>query len=68
VWRVTDEGSRTRLHYEATRVAAFWIPPLIGPWAIKRTLREQLESGIVSLERVANQKPRLGGDRREKSP
>ena len=59
VWRVTDEGPRTRLHYEATRVAAFWIPPLIGPWAIKRTLREQLESSIVSLERVANQKPRL---------
>jgi len=58
-WRMTDEGPRTRLHYEATRVAAFWIPPLIGPWAIKRTLREQLESSIVVLERLANQKPRL---------
>lgn len=55
LWRVTDEGPRTRLHYEATRVAAFWIPPLIGPWAIKRTLREQFESSIVALERVANQ-------------
>lgn len=59
LWRVTDEGPRTRLHYEATRVAAFWIPPLIGPWAIKRTLREQLESSIVVLERLANRKPRL---------
>ena len=57
-WRVTDEGLRTRLHYEAIRVAAFWIPPLIGPWAIKRTLREQLESSIVVLERLANQKRR----------
>ena len=56
-WRVTNEGRRTRLHYEATRVAAFWIPPLIGPWVIKRTLREQLESSIVVLERLANQKP-----------
>lgn len=57
-WRVTDKGPRTRLHYEATRVAAFWIPPLIGPWAIKRTVREQFESGIVVLERLANEKPR----------
>jgi hypothetical protein len=53
-WRLTDEGPRTRLHYEATRVAGFWIPPLIGPWAIKRTLREQLESSIVLLERLAS--------------
>jgi hypothetical protein len=56
IWRVTDEGPRTRLHYEATRVAAFWIPPLIGPWAIRRTVREELESSIVLLERLANQK------------
>jgi len=53
-WRVTNEGSRTRLHYEATRVAAFWIPPLIGPWAINRTVREQFESSIATLEHVAN--------------
>ena len=58
-WRVTREGPRTRLHYEATRVAAFWIPPLIGPWAIKRTMREQFESSVVALERLANQQPRL---------
>jgi hypothetical protein len=56
-WRVTNEGPRTRLHYEAIRVAAFWIPPLIGPWAINRTVREQFESSIVILERLANQKP-----------
>lgn len=54
-WRVTGEGPRTRLHYEATRIAAFWIPPLIGPWAIRRTMREHLETSIVVLERLANQ-------------
>ena len=56
IWRVTNDGPRTRLHYEATRVAAFWIPPLIGPWVIRRTVREELESSIVMLERLANQK------------
>jgi hypothetical protein len=53
-WRVTKEGSRTRLHYEATRVAAFWIPPVIGPWVIRRSARQQFESGIAALERAAN--------------
>lgn len=55
VWRITDDGNRTRLHYEATRTIAFWIPPLIGPWIIKQTMREHLESSMVALERIANQ-------------
>jgi hypothetical protein len=54
-WRITRDGARTRLHYEAVRVPAFWIPPLIGPWAIKRTVREQLEASVMILERLANQ-------------
>jgi len=57
-WRVTAEGAGTRLHYEASRVPAFWIPPLIGPWAIERTLRAQLESSIPVLERLANPRAR----------
>jgi len=59
-WRVSGEGLRTRLHYEAVRVSAFWIPPLIGPWAIRRTVREQFESSIAALERIASQSPRTG--------
>ena len=55
IWRITGEGDGTRLHYEATRVAAFWIPPLLGPWAIRRSMREQFEASIVALERYANQ-------------
>jgi hypothetical protein len=54
LWRLTNDGPRTRLHYEATRVADFWIPPLIGPWAVKRTMTEQLEFSITAIERLAN--------------
>lgn len=60
VWRIIDEGPRTRLRYKAVRVADFWIPPLIGPWAVKRTMREQLESSIMAIERLASQPPGLG--------
>ena len=53
LWRLVSEGLRTRLHYEATRTADFWIPPLIGPWAVHRTMREQLEYSILAIERLA---------------
>lgn len=53
-WRVTGEAGGTRLHYEAVRVVGFWVPPLIGPWAIERALRAQLTSSIGLLERLAN--------------
>ena len=55
-WHLTPEGARTRLHYQSTRVAGFWIPPLIGPWVIKRSLHEQLEVSLRALERLAEQK------------
>ena len=61
LWRLTADGARTRLHYEATRVASFWIPPLIGPWAIKRSLREQLEISLHALEQLAVQKSSTQG-------
>ncbi len=57
LWRIIAEGSRTRLHYEARRVVAIWVPPVIGPWAIERTMREQLKSSITVVERLANQTP-----------
>jgi hypothetical protein len=61
LWRLTAEGARTRLHYQSTRVASFWIPPLIGPWVIKRTLREQLETSLRALERLAEEKSSAPG-------
>jgi len=54
-WRITDEGDRTRLHYEASRRIAFWIPPVVGPWLIKHVMREDLESSVTALERIVNQ-------------
>ena len=56
-WRLTAQGERTLLHYEASRVPDFWIPPLIGPWAVAHTLRTQLEATIPALERLASQPP-----------
>jgi len=53
-WHIENAGARTRIHYEATRTIAFWIPPIIGSWVIKHTMREQFESSVAALERMAN--------------
>jgi len=56
VWRVAAVGSRTRVRYEASFVPAFWVPPLIGPWALERSLRADFDSSMPALERLANAK------------
>jgi len=56
-WRLTAQGGRTRLHYEARRVPDFWIPPLIGPWAVEHTLRTQLLASLPVLQRLATARP-----------
>lgn len=52
-WRLIALGRRTQLHYEASRVPDFWIPPLIGPWAVEHALRAQLEGSLPVLACLA---------------
>ncbi len=43
-WVIERAGANsTRLHFEATMKPDFWIPPLIGPWAIRRKLQHTAE-------------------------
>ncbi|MFV2033469.1 MAG: hypothetical protein ACC663_13315 [Gammaproteobacteria bacterium] len=37
-WTITAVGDTTLLTYEAEFEPDFWIPPLIGPWAVRRKL------------------------------
>lgn len=37
-WRLTRVPGGTRVHFEADMQLGFWVPPLIGPWAIRRKL------------------------------
>lgn len=54
-WRIRAVGARTQLHYEATRTPSFWVPPVIGPWMIKATMRKHLEASVARLERGVSQ-------------
>lgn len=53
-WRLTADGERaTTFRFHARIVPDFWVPPLIGPWAIARALRQQVASTATAIERLA---------------
>jgi hypothetical protein len=52
-WSIKPEGKGTRLGYEMVMEPSFWIPPLIGPWAIKRKLASSALTMAGRLERMA---------------
>jgi hypothetical protein len=58
-WRVESEPEQTerqtRLTYSAELVPGFYVPPLIGPWALKRQLRGMLMNSAVKLEALASE-------------
>ncbi len=54
-WKVTDEDGLTRISFNADLKPSFWVPPLIGPPLIERTLRNEALSVIEGLEILAQQ-------------
>ena len=48
-WILEPEGSGTSVIYRAVLEPDFWLPPIIGPWALKRRL---LEGGAGTLDRI----------------
>jgi hypothetical protein len=52
-WHVTSVNGETRLQYRAALVPDFFVPPLIGPWLLKRQIHASLISGAERLETLA---------------
>jgi hypothetical protein len=42
-WRIENSGTATLLTYESEFEPDFWIPPLIGSWAVRRKLIQTAE-------------------------
>ncbi|MGB7757829.1 MAG: SRPBCC family protein [Salinisphaera sp.] len=56
-WRfVAGSKGTTDLGFHARIVPDFWVPPLVGPWAIARALRQQVASTATAIERLARQR------------
>ena len=48
-WILEPEGNGTNLIYRAVLEPDFWLPPIIGPWALKKRL---LEGGTGAINRI----------------
>jgi hypothetical protein len=52
-WRLEPEGSGTRVTYELEMEPDFWVPPVLGPWFLKRKLRDGSARAVDRIERLA---------------
>lgn len=52
-WRFEPDGEGTLLYYDFEMEPDFWVPPVIGPWIIKRTLTHDGMDAIGRIEALA---------------
>jgi hypothetical protein len=52
-WRLQTEGEGTLLIYDFEMEPGFWVPPVIGPYVIKRSLRAGGSDAIDRIEALA---------------
>lgn len=54
-WRMQDCDGQTCLEFAAELEPDFWVPPLVGPWAIERAMRREAIQTAQGIERLAQQ-------------
>jgi len=52
-WQLREEGGGTLLIYEFEMVPDFWVPPVIGPYYMKRALESGGEKAVDRIEALA---------------
>lgn len=60
-WQITGEGSRTHLHYEATRTIGVPVVPVLGTWIVRRAMDRHLRASVAALERLVGNRSRPPG-------
>lgn len=59
-WFIEAEGEGSRMTYRLEMEPDFWVPPVVGPWYLKRTLLRGGGAAIDRIERLA-QEAEAGG-------
>ncbi|MGI9260635.1 MAG: SRPBCC family protein [Woeseiaceae bacterium] len=52
-WQLVEEGNGTLMTYEFAMIPDFWVPPVIGPYYIKRALKAGGEKALSRIEALA---------------
>lgn len=56
-WQMQPCARQTCLRFEAEVEPDFWVPPVIGPWAIARAMRREAITTANGIERLARAAP-----------
>jgi hypothetical protein len=49
-WQLTARGAATQLEFSNSFEPDFWVPPVIGPWLIKRKLVWEVTETAMYIE------------------
>lgn len=52
-WEFRKDGAVTRMRFRSEIEPAFWVPPLIGPWLVRRALYAEALKSVTNLEHLA---------------
>jgi hypothetical protein len=50
IWQLDAEDGVTRLVYDLEMRPDFWVPPLVGPWAIRREMKKDATKVVGMIE------------------
>jgi hypothetical protein len=53
-WQVVADGGAARVRFDAEYVPRFYVPPLVGPWLVRRHVLAALEDTAANAERLAH--------------
>jgi hypothetical protein len=54
-WVLARDGDNTKMTYKLEMEPDFFVPPVVGPWYLKRTLSQGGQRAVVRIERLARQ-------------
>jgi len=57
-WQLMASGTSTEMLFTNTFEPDFWVPPLIGPWLIKRKLMREVAETAMYIEVKSHEPPR----------
>ena len=55
-WVLEPDGDGTKMNYKIEMEPDFFVPPIIGPWYLKRTLSQGGLRAVMRIERLARER------------
>ena len=63
-WLLEDSGAGTRITYAHTMQPDFWVPPVVGVWAMRRALEQDALTAAAKIEALALGQEVIAGDKK----